>query len=415
MGTAALAQTPPEELHEPQIDSVKLSYVMSGKVTDSNSGNPIPYVSVTIPGSHYSTITNEDGDFTIKSSSRPERIVFSIIGYKTLSQAVPTDDNSIRSMRIRMTVDPIPIREAVIIADDPYSILSAAIELIRENYPKTPELMECFYRETVQKRNRYIYVSEAVSNIYKTAYNERYTTRDRVAIHKSRVLLSPKLSDTLSVKVLGGPNQSIGLDVVKNETFLLNNEELSLYKIEMGTPMMIDGRAQYAISISPNSVVDYPLQYGTFYIDRESLAFTRVELSSDMSDLDKATKVMLVRKPLSLRFKPREMSLLVNYRTENNVTRISYVRCTMRFTCDWRKRLSGTLFTAINEMVVTNRQEGEATRIPRGEAFRESESLFDKSSLYLDPEFWKDYNIIEPSESLEHALGRLKRQVERRD
>ena len=415
-GTDALAQTPPEQFYEPQIDSVRLSYVMSGRVTDSNSGNPIPYVSVSIPGSHYSTITNEDGDFTIKSSSRPERIVFSIIGYKTLSQAISqTDESSLRNMRIRMNVDPIPIREAIIIADDPYAIISAAIDKISENYPKTPELMECFYRETVQKRNRYIYISEAVSNIYKTAYNDRNTFRDRVAVHKSRVLLSPKISDTLSVKVQGGPNQSIGLDAVKNEAFILNKEDLSLYKLEMGTPMMIDGRAQYAISISPNAVVDYPLQFGTFYIDRESLAFTRIELSADMSDQEKATRVMLIRKPLSLRFKPREMSLLVNYRTENNVTRISYVRCTMKFTCDWRKRLSGTMFTAVNEMVITNRQEGEATRIPRGEAFRETETLFDKSSLYLDPEFWKDYNIIEPSESLEHALGRLKRQAERRN
>ena len=65
-------------------------------------------------------------------------------------------------------------------------------------------------------------------------------------------------------------------------------------------------------------------------------------------------------------------------------------------------------------MVVTNRHEGDIELITRGESFRDNESLFDKSGLYLDPEFWKDYNIIEPSESLEHALGRLKRQSTRR-
>lgn len=414
-GGRASAQMPPLPDTEPQIDSVKLSYVMGGRVTDSESGNPLPYVTVSIPGSHYSTVTNEDGDFTIKSSSRPERIVFSMIGYRTLSQAIgQMGERDLTNLRIRMSVDPIPIREAVIIADDPYAILQKAMSLISENYPKTPELMECFYRETVQKRTRYIYISEAVSNLYKTDYSDRSTYRDRVAIHKSRILLSPKKSDTLSVKVLGGPNQSIALDAVKNSDFVLNEEELGLYRIEMGTPVMIDGRAQYAVEISPDAIVDYPLQYGTFYIDRETLAFTRMELSLDMKDEEKATRMMLVRKPLSMKFKPRELSVLINYRTEDGVTRISYVRCTIRFSCDWRKRLSGTQFTAVNEMVVTNRQEGEATRIPRGESFRETESLFDKSSLYLDPEFWKDYNIIEPSESLEHALGRLKRQSSRR-
>ena len=399
-----------------QRDSVRLSYVVSGNVRDAESGDPLPYVTVSIPGSHFSTVTNEDGDFTIKSGSQPQRIMFSLIGYKTLSQALTqTGDNQISGLRVRMSLDPITLKEAVIIADDPYEILQKAIKLIEKNYPSVPELMDCFYRETVQKRTRYIYISEAVTKLYKTKYGDRNTFRDRTAISKSRVLLSPKTSDTLSVKVLGGPNQSISLDAVKNEDFILNEEELSLYSIEMGRPVMIDGRAQYAINIAPHAETDYALQTGTFYVDRETLAFTRVELSLDMSDEEKATKAMLVRKPASLRFRPRELSLMVNYRTEEGVTRISYVRCTMRFTCDWKKKLlRGTSFTAVNEMVVTNRHEGDIELITRGESFRDNESLFDKSGLYLDPEFWKDYNIIEPSESLEHALGRLKRQSTRR-
>ena len=33
----------------------------------------------------------------------------------------------------------------------------------------------------------------------------------------------------------------------------------------------------------------------------------------------------------------------------------------------------------------------------------------DKAPLFQDPDFWKDYNIIEPSESLEHAVARLRK------
>ena len=33
----------------------------------------------------------------------------------------------------------------------------------------------------------------------------------------------------------------------------------------------------------------------------------------------------------------------------------------------------------------------------------------EKAAEFQDPDFWKDYNIIEPSESLEHAIGRLRR------
>ena len=51
----------------------------------------------------------------------------------------------------------------------------------------------------------------------------------------------------------------------------------------------------------------------------------------------------------------------------------------------------------------------QATPIPRSERFRLKETLSDKAPEFQDPDFWKDYNIIEPSESLEHAIGRLRK------
>ncbi|MBO5546375.1 MAG: carboxypeptidase-like regulatory domain-containing protein, partial [Bacteroidales bacterium] len=123
------------------------------------------------------------------------------------------------------------------------------------------------------------------------------------------------------------------------------------------------------------------------------------------------TRVMLVHKPADIRFKPKEMSLLLNYKREGDKSRLSYVRTIFRFNCDARRRLWNTEFTAIAEMVVTNRFSGTAAvPIERKESFRSSESLADKTRVYADPDFWKDYNIIEPTESLEHALGRLKKE-----
>ena len=49
-------------------------------------------------------------------------------------------------------------------------------------------------------------------------------------------------------------------------------------------------------------------------------------------------------------------------------------------------------------------------QIPRAGQFRSNDVLVEQAPLFLDPDFWKDYNIIEPSESLESASGRLVRQ-----
>ena len=42
-------------------------------------------------------------------------------------------------------------------------------------------------------------------DIYKTPYNEG-SDRDRVQVYKGRKLLSQKRTDTLAVKLLGGPD-----------------------------------------------------------------------------------------------------------------------------------------------------------------------------------------------------------------
>jgi hypothetical protein len=188
---------------------------------------------------------------------------------------------------------------------------------------------------------------------------------------------------------------------------LLNEEDLDCYAMTMELPATIGDRSQYVVSIAPSCTLPYPLYFGKLYIDQETLAFTRVELSLDMSDREKATQMMLVRKPAGVRFRPKELSLLIDYRLEDGVARMSYVRTTFRFNCDWRRRLFATSFTACCEMVVTSREEGQPQPISGRDSFDQHDAFFDKVEYFRDPTFWDDYNIIEPTESLDRAVDRL--------
>ena len=383
-----------------------LRYSVRGTVRDASGGKPLAYVAVTLPGTNYATVTNQDGSFVIKSDLPPRFVSFSLLGYKVLT--VPADREHV--MRINLNRGDYTLDPAQVISGDPLTLLREALYKIQDNCPSEPELFECFYRETAQKRNRFIYVSEAVMKMYKSSFRNVFG-RDRTAIEKSRLLTSPRKSDTLAVKVVGGPSQSVDLDLVKTRGIFLNEMDLESYVLEMMDPVMIDDRRQLVIKLTPTLVSDYAQQHGVVYIDQETISFTRIEVWLDMSDPDKATRVMLVRKPADIRFKPKEMSLLLNYKREGDKSRLSYVRTVFRFNCDARRRIWNTEFTAIAEMVVTNRFEGvDAVPIERAETFRSTESLADKTQVYADPDFWKDYNIIEPTESLEHALGRLRRE-----
>ena len=376
---------------------------VSGTVRDAKSGDRLAQVSVMASGSGEAVVTNEDGMFTLKTEKDVQTLVVSYVGYRTLRVNVKNQGE--KPLDIRLTPVSVQLHEVVVWTSDPRQLVRIAMDKIPENYSRKPELMECFYRETAMKRQNYIYVAEGVVDMYKSAYTKG-TWRDRVAIRKGRRLLSPRQKDTLSVKVMGGPVQPVQLDVVKNPDFLLNPEELENYSFELMPSQMIDDREQFVVAISPLIPQPYALYYGRLYIDRETMAFTRVELELDMNDRDKATNYMLVKKPIGVRFRPRELLLLIDYKQDDGVTRISYVRNTFRFNCDWKRRLFATSFTAVCEMVVTDRAE-EAHPIDGRQSFDSRDAFYDKVDYFRDPDFWRDYNIIEPSESLDRAITRL--------
>ena len=290
-------------------------------------------------------------------------------------------------------------------------IVEEAMDHIGANYSKKPTLLTGFYRETAQKGKRYINISEAIIDIYKTSYTED-ASRDRVQIFKGRTLLSQKASDTLIVKLLGGPNLSLYVDIVKNPDILLSKETLSYFNFHMEEAAVVDNRPQYVISFKPQAILPYALHYGKLYIDKESLAFTRAEFNLNMEDKDKATTAILKKKPAGLRFRPIEVSFLVTYKLVNGRSYLNYIRNEVRFKCDWKRRLFSTNYSMVSEMVVTDSKDQAVTAIPYKMSFKSSQSLSDKVSDFRDENFWGSYNIIEPTESLDKAANKLRKQQE---
>lgn len=261
------------------------------------------------------------------------------------------------------------LNEIVIQARDPLFIVQEAIKKIPANYGNKSNMLTGFYREAAQKKRRYIDISEAVVDIYKTSYKEP-VDHDRVQIFKGRRLLSQKGGDTLAIKLLGGPTMAVYLDMVKNHDFLLDSENLSFYRFRMEESTVIGNRAQFVIGFQPKVTVSYALYNGKLYIDKERLSFTRAEFSLNMNDKEKATKNILKKKPAGLRFKPLEVSYLIAYKDYGNITYLNYISTTLRFKCDWKRKLFSTNYTILSEMVVTDLRENNVTAIPYKESFK---------------------------------------------
>ena len=387
--------------------------LVTGIVKDKETRQALANVNISVQGTNIGTVTNADGVFSLKASldELGRGVVVSHLGYQNalVSADVLTAEGKRPTIWLAPTVFTLDMVN--VFGGDPRALVEKAISRIAHNYAPHPHLFSAFYRETIQKRNRYIGVSEAVADVYKTDYKVRDAMRDRVRIMRGRRLESQKKSDTLAVKIAGGPNLPIFLDVAKNGEDLLSPDLLHCYHYQMQLPMSIDNRMQYVVAFEPRVVLDIPLYRGLLYIDQQTLTITRAEFQVDLADQDKAVRHILRKKPMGLRFKLSEVTYLVTYRYQDGKAYLNYLRNLIRFKCDWKKRLFSSTFATTTEMVMVDRIDRPTEAIRQREAFKQQAIFYDVVEEYWNEDFWKDYNIIEPTESLESAVKKLKKQL----
>lgn len=398
--------------HVSPLRAVPRHEVVSGVVRDRAGKKRIEGAGVMVPGTNIGTVTNKDGYFslTVPDSIELRSIKIEQLGYKTtevrLQSPLPN-----KPLELWLAPSSKLLDEVTVYGGEPYALIETALQKIPENYPLSTNMFTAFYRETIQKGRRYVDVSEAIISVQKSPYKRRGISGDRVQVVKGRRLMSHNPSDTLAVKIAGGPNLPVIMDFVKNENLLFTVNELSDYRFKMEPMAEIDDRPQFVIRFTP-VVLDsnIPLNEGVVYIDMETLAFTRAVFRLDLSDKAKATRAILYKKPRGLHFKPQEVEFTVSYKQQDGMTYLNYVRTKMRFKCDWKRRLFSSGYTVYAEMVMVDRDDAPSWSILNKESFGSKEIFHNIVDNFNDADFWEGYTIIEPTESLEKAVGKLGRQ-----
>lgn len=382
---------------------------ISGTVRNVKNKKPLANVSVSLENSNIGTVTNNDGFFNLKvpESKISNGIKIEQIGFQ--SKIIYPDISDKDDLNIYIEPSGKVLKEVLVLGGDPRLIIESALKKIPENYSDRDNLFSGFYRETVQKGNRFINISEAIVDVLKRPYRYRTINGEKVSIHKGRSLVSPRPSDTLAVKLMGGPFMPVMMDAVKNGDHLFTIEEMDNFDFKMGTGAMIDDRIHFAISFKPKVSLSYPLNSGVIYVDGENMTISRVEFELDMKDKGKVTRSILQKKPMGLNFKPLEVSGVVTYKMVDGKSYINYISSKMRFKCDWKKRLFSSTYTSNAEMVMVDRNDNPDKNIKFRDTFGKRNIFSDQVKNYWDEDFWKDFNIIEPTESLEKAVDKLKK------
>ncbi len=387
-------------------------YTVNGVIKDSKSKQKVVFASISVPGTNIGTVSNSDGEFTLKVQKSLNVAEFEVahLGYLNKKFAIEGNANGEQTFY----VDPysVEIKELVVNPVDPRSLVLRAIRNVGDNYSNIPNMLTGFYRETIKQNRDYVSISEAIIDIYKSPYGTSFDA-DRARIFKGRKSSNVKKVDTLTVKLVGGPNISLMLDIVKNPDVLLSVENVDFYSYELLNIVNIDGKLNYEIGFTPVMNLSFPLYYGKLYIEKETLALTMAQFSLDLKDEEKAANVFVKKKPLGLKFTPNATSYYVTYKEQDGKYYINYVRNEIKFSCNWKKKIFKTSYTVMSEMAVTERKTENVEKFAAKESFKQYTVLADKVQDYFDENYWGEYNTIVPDESIQSAINKFNKRLKK--
>lgn len=392
-------------------DTIK--YVsFSGRVLDKATNKPVVFANIQLKESNVGVVTNSDGDFIIKvpPKNASGKLTITHLGYKNTEVDLAQLNKSLNIIFVEPAI--FPIEEVKIRTNDPVELLTAAIRNKSLNYSNNPVMMTSFYRETIQQNKNYVAVAEAVIDIYKAPYF-RTTESDRSRIYIGRKSQDVKKMDTVIVKMQGGPYISLLLDVVKNPGDILSQELFEFYNYKLEGLNYINDRQAYVISFRQKDNVEEPLYEGKIYLDVDNLAVTGLDFSLNTQNMAKATNFLIRRKPATMKIDVLGANYMTKYREINGIWYLSYVRTELQLRCKWEKKLFSSIYSLMSEMAVTDIDPTNIDKLKYKDAAKYSDILAEQVSQFEDPEYWGDYNIIKPDESIEAAIEKLSRKLKR--
>ncbi len=398
----------PEKKKNPQ----ETVLTFKGKVVDSETRAPLVFVSVAVKETNVATVTNIDGEFSIKvyETQVSKNLEVSFLGYT--NKIVPLEELREDGYRnvIELTPAPIPIKEIIVKPIDPEHIVRNAIGRIGRNYSNEANLMTAFYRETIRKNRTYVSIGEAVVEIFKAPYANDIRF-DGARIYKGRKGSDVERMDTVLFKLQGGPVTMLQLDLAKNTESILTMDAMQYYDYSLTTVIEIDGMPHYVISFKQKPHVDMPLFMGNLYIATDSYALTEAEFGFNLEDKAAASSIFIKKKPLGMEVTPEIASYRTKYREQDGKWYFAYSRAEVRFKVNWKRKLFNTFYTTMSEMAITDRTNEEVIKFAGKEKLKYSDVFSEKVSAFTDPAFWGDYNVIEPDQSIESAIRRLSRKL----
>ncbi len=381
-------------------------YTLSGIVTDGDNGQPLPYATIGVKTKGKGTISNYEGEYNLNLTKDflDDTLVVSYLGF--YNRKIPVNQAINSYYNISLTRMYVPIPEVIIRNREPQELIRNVKDRIPENYGRNPAQMIAFYRESVSKRNKLLQYSEAVLELYKSAYTPTIYT-DQIKIYKSRKINNMDLSDTLTFKLRSGLDGCLILDGIKNTFDFLKAESYADYNYRMTDIINIGDDAAFVVEFEQKEYLsETALPKGSIYINTTDYGIHAVDFEINQDYINKLERSFIQQTARGFNVKVRSARYRVNYRNINGRYYLNHVRGDLEFYARKRNRMFGNTYFIFFEMSITDIDTVNVTRFTREER-APLHSIFSETINSYDRKFWGTDNFVRPEESITDAISRI--------
>ena len=358
--------------------------IVSAKVVDKETKEPLIFATVGILGKPIGTITNMQGDFDfyIPAEYRNNNLVISILGYNNYEAPVWTLLDT-KSFVIEMEKSTTVLQE-VVVTDSLAGgeILHIALSRIEQNYPMTPHLVAGFYRDIKKIGGEYISLLEAAVKIYDEDYK---TPRNKFKLRERVALLEVRRSLGYSNKFTAYFDE----DNLLEDLLLHNNvryrqfpeEEVFFESLEREKDSYYNGHEIFVVSHRK----EYKL---VIYIDKKTYGIVHLEYENNQQEII-GKKRGLVSKFVNLKrvidFKEYDQKMYLNFlAVDSKINWYDAKTNELKFETELHQQL---LINDINPV--------PEERIGTTEKMRSYGLQY--QDLPYNKKFWENYNVIKES------------------
>jgi hypothetical protein len=254
--------------------------LITGRVFDERSKEPLGFASVSIIGKPVGTVTNAAGefDFYISEGYKNDSLVISHVGYKSFRARIdqlPKESLSVGLKAISVLLREIVIREKDLTGKE---IVARAVKNLTLNYSTKPFCLQGFFRQIEEENGKYVLLVEAAVDLYDKNFDGRPKKDLQESVDVKEMRRSLRYGSQSKRDNIGIPLT----DLIENNDVRYNRGMLdSANTFSLDTITVYNDKLVYGVSTSRGT------DSGMLFIDMESFGFLKITMERKSRDESK--------------------------------------------------------------------------------------------------------------------------------